>query len=106
MKKELFEKALGKIPMVVAQMANWNTNMEYWKLEVIRYNKWGTTSVFDRQCLEKEDMMDHLQMAKKRGYTIDSDETAIHVRRDLPDGEHLIATYTPLVDADGTVYET
>lgn len=106
MKKELFEKALEKIPLVVAQMANWNTNREYWKLEVIRYNKWGTTSVFDRQCLEKEDMIDHLQMAKKRGYTITSDETAVHVRRNLPDGEHLTATYTPLVDADGTVYET
>ena len=105
MTKELFEKVQEKIPLVVAQMANWNTKKEYWKLEVIRYNKWGTTSVFDRRYLELDDMMDQLSMAKKRGYEITHDETAVRVRRNLPDGEYLIASYTPLVDADGTTYE-
>ena len=103
MKAELFAKAIEKVPVVVAQMANWNTGKEYWMQKVVHYNKWGTNSVWSTETMDADEMKSMLRRADKKGYEITAadDGLSINVRRNLPDGEYFIVTYAPIVLANG-----
>ena len=107
MRKDLFNQALEKIPMVVAQMANWNTGKEYWQQKVVHYNKWGTNSVWSVDAMDRGEVISMLRRAENRGFevVVADDGLSANVRRNLPDDEYIIATYTPLVLQDGSRVE-
>ena len=104
MKIELFNKAIDKIPNVVAQLAAYEEGKEEMILETVcEYSNHGTLwSKSSFVCSEPE-MMDHLEQAKRRAdceiilpdYDDPKNDLYFSVKRTLNDGRYFIAEYKP-----------
>ena len=95
MTREMFDKALDKIPTVVAQMAAYYQE-EGMYIEVVEwFNEWGTMYSRDTHVVTEAELLNHIQRAHRKGFDIDIQDAFVQVVRHLTNGDKIVVRYYP-----------
>lgn len=95
MTREMFDKALDKIPEVVAKMAA-HYQEEGMYIEVVeRFTSSGSMYSRDTFVVSEATLLDHVQRAHRKGFDVEVHDTLVQVVRHLSDGEKIVVKYYP-----------
>lgn len=95
MTREMFDKALDKIPEVVANMAA-HYQEEGMYIEVAeRFTSSGSMYSRDTFVVSEATLLDHVQRARRKGFDVEVHDTLVQVVRHLSDGEKIVVKYYP-----------
>lgn len=94
----MIEKAYSKIPAVVGQMVQYETQSEkqYFSCAVVWYEKTGKEIERNYATVSESRLLEHLDSAKKQRAEIEFDDPVLTVKRTFPSGRYNIATYIPV----------
>lgn len=95
MTRETMQKALDKIPEVVAQMAAYYQE-EGMYIEVVEwYTGSGSMYSRDTHVVTEATLLNHIQRAHLKGFDIDVQDAFVQVVRHLSNGEKIVVRYYP-----------
>ena len=94
----MIEKAYSKIPAVVGQMVQYETQSEkqYFSCAVVWYEKTGKEIEHNYATVSESRLLEHLDSARKQRADIVLNDSVLTVKRTFPSGRYNIATYTPV----------
>ena len=96
MDKRLFDNALSRVPDVVAKMSNYyGVDKFFYKETVNEYSSSGTLWSKRHFTVTEYDLFDHINTAKRKGFTIDIADTVVTITRVLSDNSKYVVTYEP-----------
>ena len=95
-KRRRYLQALEKLPSVIAQMAaHEGIRIRDYLLSVRMYTPGGLQLSLDHYWLDKKELLAHVKQAEEQGCESCVEGKTITIRRNLPDGKYIIASYEP-----------
>lgn len=95
MTRAMFDKALDKIPALVAEMAAYYQEEGMYIELVERFTPSGSLYSRDNFVVTEATMLNHIERAHLKGFDITVDDTCVQVVRNLSNGERVVARYFP-----------
>ena len=95
-RKRRYLLALGRIPAVIAQMAEYEgICLRDYLLSIRMYTLGGLQLSLDHFWIEKKELLEHVEQAITQGCKVQVQGKTITIQKKLPDGKYVIALYEP-----------